>query len=223
MGLAPATSGVTGRCSTSLSYGGSVRALGLEPSLFRGKSPVPYQSGVTRMGSAARHARPIRVPGPRDDGPGNDASAVVKVLVPGLVIRSGTLGRSRTSCLRVWRPRRRRDSSACGRCGRAHDGERALRRDAACELERESCAYQRCPGLPTRSALPSRHACAPRLDRVRTRSVGSTVIMRAIGRDRMPERDANVNRIFLAHAAFASARHSEGSTPRCIARAVWCP
>ena len=25
-----------------------VRALGLEPSLFRGKSPVPYQSGVTR-------------------------------------------------------------------------------------------------------------------------------------------------------------------------------
>ena len=26
-----------------------VRALGLEPSLVRGKSPVPYQSGVTRM------------------------------------------------------------------------------------------------------------------------------------------------------------------------------
>jgi len=25
-----------------------VRALGLEPSLFRGKSPVPHQSGVTR-------------------------------------------------------------------------------------------------------------------------------------------------------------------------------
>ena len=31
-----------------LSYGGSVRALGLEPSLFRGKGPVPHQSGVTR-------------------------------------------------------------------------------------------------------------------------------------------------------------------------------
>lgn len=26
-----------------------VRALGLEPSLVRVKSPVPYQSGVTRM------------------------------------------------------------------------------------------------------------------------------------------------------------------------------
>ena len=26
-----------------------VRALGLEPSLVRGKSPVPYQSGVTRV------------------------------------------------------------------------------------------------------------------------------------------------------------------------------
>lgn len=48
-GLAPATSGLTGRRYHSLSYGGVVRALGLEPSLVRGKSPVPYQSGVTRM------------------------------------------------------------------------------------------------------------------------------------------------------------------------------
>lgn len=32
-----------------LSYGGRVRALGLEPSVVRGKGPVPYQSGVTRM------------------------------------------------------------------------------------------------------------------------------------------------------------------------------
>ena len=47
-GFAPATSDLTGRRSSSLSYGGVVRALGLEPSLFRGKSPVPYQSGVTR-------------------------------------------------------------------------------------------------------------------------------------------------------------------------------
>jgi len=45
-----------------LSYSGSVRALGLEPSVFRGKSPVPYQSGVTRAGSTARHAQPIRCP-----------------------------------------------------------------------------------------------------------------------------------------------------------------
>ena len=41
-GLAPATSGLTGRCYYSLSYDGVVRALGLEPSLVRGKSPPPY-------------------------------------------------------------------------------------------------------------------------------------------------------------------------------------
>ena len=43
-----------------------VRALGLEPSLFRGKSPVPYQSGVTRtcgsVDAAPRRDRPG--PGP---------------------------------------------------------------------------------------------------------------------------------------------------------------
>ena len=42
----------TGSRSVRLSYGGvwcCVRALGLEPSLVRGKSPVPYLSGVTRM------------------------------------------------------------------------------------------------------------------------------------------------------------------------------
>ena len=37
----------TGSCSGQLSYGGVVRALGLEPSRVRGKSPVPYLSGVT--------------------------------------------------------------------------------------------------------------------------------------------------------------------------------
>jgi len=35
-----------------------VRALGLEPSLFRGKSPVPYLSGVTRMRGPARNRTP---------------------------------------------------------------------------------------------------------------------------------------------------------------------
>lgn len=47
-GLAPATCGVTGRCCLCLSYDGTVRALGLEPSLSRGKGPVPYRLGVTR-------------------------------------------------------------------------------------------------------------------------------------------------------------------------------
>ena len=127
-GFAPVTSGLTDRRSPLLSYGGSVRVLGLEPSLFRGKSPVPYQSGVTRRGSAVRTTRTDRS-GSRagERRPGNDASAVVKELVPGLVIRCRTPGRSRTSCLRVWRPRRRRDSSA--RCERAHDGLRAVRQE----------------------------------------------------------------------------------------------
>ena len=56
------TSGLTGRRYHWLSYGGMVRALGLEPSLVRGKSPVPYPSGVTRISETI------------------DASAVVKVL-----------------------------------------------------------------------------------------------------------------------------------------------
>ena len=38
--------GLTDRRFHWLSYGGSVRALGLEPSLILGKGPVPYQSGV---------------------------------------------------------------------------------------------------------------------------------------------------------------------------------
>ena len=55
-GFAPVTSGLTDRRSPLLSYGGSVRVLGLEPSLFRGKSPVPYQSGVTRTCGSAGDA-----------------------------------------------------------------------------------------------------------------------------------------------------------------------
>ena len=48
-GLEPVTFCSTDSCSGRLSYGGVVRALGLEPSLVRGKSPVPYLSGVTRV------------------------------------------------------------------------------------------------------------------------------------------------------------------------------
>ena len=135
-GLEPAPSGLTGRRSNQLSYGGVVRALGLEPSLFRGKSPVPYQSGVTRgVPPRGRVARPR----------GDDASAVVKELVPGLVIRFGTPGRSRTSGRRCWRPRRHRDSSA--RCERAHDGQRGGERKRANtgELSESAARYQRLP------------------------------------------------------------------------------
>jgi hypothetical protein len=46
----------TGSCSNRLSYGGNMLRIAeqcapwaLEPRLVRGKSPVPYLSGVTRM------------------------------------------------------------------------------------------------------------------------------------------------------------------------------
>src|SRR6476619_6231981 len=58
-GLAPATSGVTDRRSPT-----ELRRLGTRPGprtqLFRGKSPVPYQSGVTRMERALATARVSR-------------------------------------------------------------------------------------------------------------------------------------------------------------------
>ena len=45
--------GVAG--TSRLPYSSVVRALGVEPSLVRGKSPVPYLSGVTRVG----HSEPM--------------------------------------------------------------------------------------------------------------------------------------------------------------------
>ena len=52
-----------------------VRALGLEPSLVRGKSPVPYLLGVTRMVRNRCGDRSL-----------DDASAVVNVLVSRLAV-----------------------------------------------------------------------------------------------------------------------------------------
>jgi hypothetical protein len=78
-----------------------VRALGLEPSLVRGKSPVPYLSGVTRVvgregieppmskdgwstaSCAPWRDRPMSKPG--GAGLDHDVAAVVKELVPRLV------------------------------------------------------------------------------------------------------------------------------------------
>ena len=96
-GLEPVTFCSTGSCSSQLSYGGVVRALGLEPSLVRGKSPVPYPLGVTRVvgregieppvsedgwstaSCAPWRGRPRSKPG--GAGLDDDVSAVVKVLV----------------------------------------------------------------------------------------------------------------------------------------------
>ena len=122
-GLEPVTSCSTGRCSSQLSYGSVVRALGLEPSLRRSKSPVPYLSGVTRVvgregieppvsvdGWTTASCAPWRVrpmPRPGGAGRGDDVSAVVKERASGLEVRrEGRLGRCRTPGRRCWRPRR---------------------------------------------------------------------------------------------------------------------
>lgn len=107
-GLEPVTFCSTGRGSGRLSYGGVVRALGLEPSLVRGKSPVPYLSGVTRAvgregieppvsedgwstaSCAPWRDRPMSKPG--GAGLDDDVSAVVKVLVPPLLAGSVEAG-----------------------------------------------------------------------------------------------------------------------------------
>ena len=100
-----------------------MRALGLEPSLFRGKSPVPYLSGVTRAvgregieppmsedgwstaSCAPWRDRPMSKPGGTDFD--DDVSAVVKEPMAGLVARRASrLGRCRTPGRRCWRPRR---------------------------------------------------------------------------------------------------------------------
>jgi hypothetical protein len=109
-----------------------VRAPGLEPGLVRGKSPVPYQSGVTRVVGREGIEPPVSIDisftdccAPWRDRPmivgtgcgaGSDdddvSDAVVKVLVSGLDARRvGRPGRSRTLGRRFWRPRRHLGSS----------------------------------------------------------------------------------------------------------------
>ena len=127
-----------------------VRALGLEPSLVRGKSPVPYLSGVTRVvgregieppvsedgwstaSCAPWRDRPMSKPG--GAGLDDDVSAVVKVLMAGLVARRGSrLGRCRTPGRRCWRPRRHHWLEPKGKC--AHDVVRVMRRSAEDQTE----------------------------------------------------------------------------------------
>ena len=109
--------------SVAANRGMFVRALGLETSLVRGKSPVPYLSGVTRVvgregieppvsedgwstaSCAPWRDRPMSKPG--GAGFDDDVSAVVKVLMAGLAARRASgLGRCRTPGRRFWRPRR---------------------------------------------------------------------------------------------------------------------
>src|SRR5437763_1191119 len=94
-----------------------VRVLGLEPSLVRGKSPVPYQSGVMRRSGPGGNRTPfvgmtagLQPAAPH--GATDDASAVVKVLVSRLAVgRVEASSEGSRTPGRFWRPQRHRDSS----------------------------------------------------------------------------------------------------------------
>jgi len=176
-GLEPVTFCSTGSCSGRLSYGGialramrsSVRALGLEPSLVRGKSPVPDLSGVTRVvgregieppvsedgwstaSCAPWRDRPMSKPG--GAGLDDDVSAVVKVLMAGLVARRASrLGRCRTPGRRCWRPRRhhwlepkgKARMTLCACCG----GALKIRRRVGATSARRACRHWQAPVVP---------------------------------------------------------------------------
>ncbi len=169
-GLEPVTFCSTGSCSGRLSYSGGVRALGLEPSLVRGKSPVPYLSGVTRVvgregieppvsedgwstaSCAPWRDRPMSKPG--GAGLDDDVSAVVKVLMAGLVARRPSrLGRCRTPGRRCWRPRRHHWLEPKRKC--AHDVVRVMRRSAEDQTgsvgatsARRACQHWQAPVVP---------------------------------------------------------------------------
>jgi hypothetical protein len=130
-GLEPVTFCSTGSCSGRLSYGGVVRALGLEPSLVRGKSPVPYQSGVTRVVGREGIEPPVSKDGWSTAScthgatdPCRSQVALASTTMSLRLSRCGVptggrarrsrLGRSRTSGRRCWRPRHRRGSSPGG-------------------------------------------------------------------------------------------------------------
>ena len=170
-GVEPAISGFVDRrllhSTTSTNCCCVVRALGLEPSLFRGKSPVPHQLGVTRevgregieppmsddrwftarCAAMARptHAGPVWRPVPVDD-----ASVVVKLLMSRLVVGriESRLGRSRTSGHRFWRPRHHRglSPSASARMTLRATADEAVpssARSAAPTSARRVCRFRR--------------------------------------------------------------------------------
>jgi hypothetical protein len=94
-----------------------VRALGLEPSLVRGKSPVPLPVRRDARGGAGGD-RPLRCLC-SCQGAGGPAGGRA---------RRSRLGRSRTPGRRCWRPRRHRGPSPWGLI--AHDVVRVVRRNA---------------------------------------------------------------------------------------------
>ena len=148
-----------------------VRALGLEPSLIRGKGPVPYQSGVTRIGGPGgnrtpgvgrrlvyRQLRPMARPthgrGQMGAGPDDDAYAVVKVLIAGLDARHAHARKDsnpRPAVLETaappWLERKKEKDDA-------HDVVRDMAENVAAGEKagatsaRRACRYWHIPGVP---------------------------------------------------------------------------
>lgn len=145
-----------------------MRALGLEPSLIRGKSPVPYLSGVTRVvgregieppvsedgwstaSCAPWRDRPISRPG--GAGLDDDVSAVVNVLVSRLV--AGRVGAGSEGVeLSVVGVGDRDTAVARAQGGQlAHDVVRSEDETSDAGGEKRS-DYQRATGLPASAAL----------------------------------------------------------------------
>jgi hypothetical protein len=169
-GLEPVTFCSTGSCSGRLSYGGVVRALGLEPSLVRGKSPVPYRSGVTRVvgregieppvsedgwstaSCAPWRDRPLSRPG--GAGLDDDVSAVVNVRcpdwLPGAWKQARKESNLRSSVLETATPPWLEPGWRC-----AHDVVRVMRRSAGAQTgsvgatsARRACRHWQAPVVP---------------------------------------------------------------------------
>jgi hypothetical protein len=201
-----------------------VRAPGLEPSLLRGKSPVPYLSGVTRI--VVRGSERNRTPcvgktaglppaaphgatdpcGAIEKWPRRRCSAVVKMLVSGLPMfdrKSGAYEQAR----KVSNPRPSVLETAAPPLARAQVNTRMTGCASTMTMlsERRSVSYQRTSVLPvfpasrpaacrSSSDRPHRHGYAPTLNGAVPRSFVSTMCMRAMDIDSRHSVD-DVNRL----------------------------
>jgi len=123
-GVAPATSGLTGRCYHWLSYGGLVRALGLEPSLW------------DRRGDRSL----------------DDASAVVKVLVSRLVAGRVEAGSEGVEPPAGGVGDRGATVARAQVDWDAHDVVRVVQGESLAGSARSAAPYQRTTGLPVLAA-----------------------------------------------------------------------
>ena len=196
-----------------------VRALGLEPSLVRGKGPVPYQSGVTRVVGREGIEPPVSDDGwstascapwrdrPVRDRCGDRPRRQCLCGCQGAGVRAG--GPARRQARKESNPRPSVLETAAPpwlepKGDDAHDVVRVVREKRR-ELQARGAAPYRRPPEPLMAASrrpgfaswsrdrPGRHAYAPKLDRARPWSCVSAVSMRAIGEAMVGHRAEGVN------------------------------